>query len=1040
MLSRGLSNASNRPVEPRPLTFVQTRSLAPQEHYGRDFEPAHKEAIAAASFAFERASERALASQGIKESNIGPAASIDEQVEMGQRLRRKQSIRFTGLTAVPIRNCSITRRIAPQSDDLSSPPNAVQNGPHATGGYSPVHRVSSARTSPQSTGSIYKTHVSSSSKSLRKLKRARSMCVLRDPTAYLFGNNRPPKTFKVQQISASLRNEYSQRTDVTESRLQRSFSFLRGDKDHVVPALDMQKKQSAVTQIAREQYLRELEEKRLKENCSSLAPSHSHKSQRAFRKSVRSSSTNDCGDAVASQAEAPKESAPKKGLGHKARSLSFSLKQKLRQVFLRSSYSEKTLPIQQLDASRLHFGEHTSNYARPNQEYHQIPSPDSEILRKARSRESSLSRVPDFPERVSPTKSIRSVPGEDGASPLFAIWASPSPENMFAASQFREKKRLSVIQEHGGPHQPSSSGHNYVDLGNVFHAPIKSSGTGKQMEEFVDSQKMYSALRQKIDENRRLAQSNKYFWEQEEVDDPLKTNTSKVRRASPSIQTFTGIPVRGPSPDHSIGTSNLVAVDPIRISRMNDDMHSTQDRPNDYGIQGYFLEGYTSLTPQEIAVQNEINDIFPKRPLREMKASFSPSLMRIERTNISPYRRPMSSGGDNETGANSELEENTPLRVRSESAFGSASIYSRTSSGNTPKNNKSSASLTKSETSDERSKSVVVRIVQSPYEESLAPLTPQSEIPKQSENDQVWMEAELSQSSNREVGDIQNFSAAGKENRHKMESAQIDDDDMDVGRLRDDTQMKKQSAEISLENAKTQPSLRNHTSRSIFSRSPLLEIGQCATQGRSERCSSSSPCQPSTPQRFLHLDQRMSSFKREMQGSEMPGRTASNGTLKSQGSDPLGNRGSYVLRRNLSVSTESIRMDTTQDMQESPTPPIRAVFQTNKAAKPQGYKSPERLARIRRLQSRNSLASHKKCQVESNIGELESEQDDGKELIGPAFKNPSRIAGFPKQSVSNMAFDGAQSTEIRSVVDSFLRTTRTYTKVDEDNGNDPAFL
>lgn len=1031
MLPQGLSNPSTRSAVPGSLNCVQVNPLARQENHGRDLEGAQRQAIAAASFAFERASERALGAQGLKESNIGQAAGADEQLRMGQPLARKQSIRFTGLTAIPIRRRQITRRVAPEND-ISYLPDGAKVGPCVRGRCFAGRRISSSNNEDSR-----ESHVFASSASLSKLQKARSMFNLRGSTTNSIDDNRPSQNFQVQQHLASARNEHSQLSDGNEPRLRRSFSFLHGEKDHIAPRRNEPRNQSAAAQLARKQYLRDLEERSSKGNSSSSALAYNHKPQKAFRKSVRSSSTNSHCGATESPAQAPEESALKKGLGYKARSLTSSLKRKLKQVFQRPLDVKDTIPVQQLDASRLHFGEYSSKYTGAYQKCHQILSPDSETLRKARSLELSLGEAPDYLESGSSTKSIRSVRNEEGAGHLFPSWVNPLSGHILAAIQSREKKRLSVIQEHGGLHQPSSSNFNCADLGKVLFAPIRTSSAGTQIESSIDSQKMYSALQQEIDENRCLAQSHGSFREKEKTDDGVEVITFEPQGDSLRAQSLRSILSESPLHDPGNETSKLVIVEPTRTSSMNYETHPIQNLTSDYSVQEQFFDMYTSLTPQQSALQDENSDTYLRRPPREFKAAF-PSSTSNDRSNVSPYRRITGFDDDDETGTQPKLEEDTPIGSRSESAFRSASVYSRTSGGNTLKKNMSSASLTKFETSHERGRSVVIKILQSPPKESLAPLTRQREFPNHSKDCQSWMESELFEPENRWFEDVQDFCAAGTKNHYKKESTQIDHDDMDVSRLREDIDIKKPGFEILSKRATPHLSLRQHASGSFFRRSPLLEIGQSATPGRIEQCSPSSPCQPSTPHRSLYLDQETSSFGRNNQGPELLEPTALGRTPKSQDSDPMGNRDGCMLRHELSNSAESNRIDTTRDMRGTPTPaPIREVIRTTRATKSQGYNSPERLARTRRLQSSNSLASRKKWQVGPNT--RDDERGEDYKVIDAALQDPPRMGGIMNRKIASTTCEEAVFTGARSMVDYFL-STRRKSEVNEKNGIGQAFL
>jgi hypothetical protein len=1038
MLSRGYSNASSRSQNPKSSKPSQTNPLTPLDNRGIDPVTANKQAIAAASFAFELASGRALAAQDVRESDITEAISKEKPVQNGQYLGRKQSIRFTGVTAVSMSNRSITRRVAPENNDLCRLPSG---GPHASVAYTSPSPISGTGNSLPSKSVLNGYHVSSMSASNRKLQRAKSMFSLRSSRSIQLRGNRPQKNSQVQRQLSRLPDEHSQLTHITDDRLQRSFSFLRDEKDHLTSGLELHTNKSAITELAREQYLRELDEQKLKEEPISQAASQHRKSHRAFRRSVRSISTNSYDTAIASPSQILKVSALKKGFGYKARSLSLSLKQRLKRVFHRPSDSDATLPIQQLDASRPHFGDYTSTFSGVDQEYQYIPSPDSDTLRKARARESSLSKVSGLLESGSPTKSIRGVRSEDEVSPRMKRGANTAPGNFVASIQSREKKRLSVIQEHGGPHQPSPTAHNHADLGNFFHTPVGSSTTGKQITAFVDSQKMYSALQQKIYENQRLAQPEKYAPERERDTNDAQAKTCGILTALPSFQPLTKVSVDGPFTDYGNKTSKSARAKPRKISGMIDGVHSTEEHSADYSVQEDFLDMYTRFTPQQIAEHNESSGLSPKRPLRETKAAFFPSSMRIERTNISPYRRLMGFGGEIATGIGVEAEENTSIRVRSESAFGSASIYSRTSGGNTPKENKSSLSLAKSESSHERGTAIIITELSRQHEEPRASLTRPNQTPKENGDTQNWMDPNLYQLQSRGLEKIKDFNTLDrKENRHKRENAQIDDGNIEMRKLRAGLHQQKQPPGVLHGKATSQPNLRNQASRSIFTRSPLLDIRQPTMPEGSGRNSPVSPSHHITPRRSLNLTHDKSSSGRRNQGVTVLARTASPGTPKPQVNDSLSNRDRHMLRPSLFISPENTQRDPSQDTRNLPTPmSLCAAFRTKRLATSQTHKSPERLARLRRLQSSNSLKSHNKYELDSSLGELENGQAT-RRLFNFPSRNPLMKEEILQVEASSMAINDAHSTGVRSMVDSFLNNRRRTIRMNEDSGIGPVFL
>lgn len=1029
MLSRGISNASSRSQQLKSSRSVPTNPLALLDHKGIDPETAHKQAIAAASFAFELASGRASAAQGVRESDSAETVNKEEPVQNGQHLGRKQSIRFTGVTAVPIRNRSITRRVAPDQNDVYTLPSGGQDRSLVSRGHISPRPVSGARNSPPSKRVLNGSRVPSMSASYRKLQRAKSMFSLRSSRSIQLSDNGPHKSSQIQRQSSLLPDEHSQLAHVTDACLQRSFSFLHGENDHLASGLESHKNKSAITELAREQYLRELNEQKLKAESISQAAGRHHKSQRAFRRSVRSISTNRFGSAVASPPQVPRESAVKKGFGSKARSLSLTLKQKLKRVFHRPSDLDETLPIQQLDASRPHFGDYTSAFSGVDQEYHHIPSPDTETLRKARSRESSLRKVSGLLESGSPIKRSHSVGSEDEVSPRMTSGAIAAPANFVASIQSREKKRLSVIQEHGGPYQPSFTAHSYADLGNVFRTPVRISSTGEQIAAFVDSQKMYSALQQKIYENQRLAQPERYGPQRERDINDAEAETCGTLRVSTSFQPLTEVPV------DCAKTPMSAIVEPRNISSMIDDTRPTEEHSADYSVQEDFLDMYARFTPQQIAEHNESSGLSPKRPLRETKAAFFPSSMHIERTSISPFRRLMGFGGEIETGIGLEAEENTSIRVRSESTFGSASIYSRTSGGNTPKENKSSLSLAKSEGSHERGTAVIITTLPRQHEEPRAALIRSNQPQKKNGDTQNWMEPDLFEP--------QNFNTIDrKENRHKRENAQIDDDNNETRKLREGLRLPNQPLGVLLGKAISQPNLRNQASRSLFTRSPLLEIGRPTMLEGSEQNSLVSPCHPMTPRRSLNFTHEKSSSSRRNQGVTVPAQIASPRTPKSHGNDSLSNRDGHKLRSGLLMSTENTQRDPLQDTPDMPMPtptPLRAPFRTKKLATSQAHNSPERLARLRRLQSSNSPTSHKKYQLDPSLGELENGQAS-RRLVDLPCRNPPAKEEILHSEASGTAINDAHSTGVHSMVDSFLDNCRRNMRMSERSGTSQAFL
>ncbi|KAF2279647.1 uncharacterized protein EI97DRAFT_182897 [Westerdykella ornata] len=131
------------------------------------------------------------------------------------------------------------------------------------------------------------------------------------------------------------------------------------------------------------------------------------------------------------------------------RSISGSLKNKLRKVFRRSSHRSSTIPIQQVSAGRDYFDSHSvatpladGNSASPN-----VPQPEEDILHRVRSRSSSLeSGRPALarPSSRGSNRSLRSDAGMTHATSRITSWGNSSIAETITQ---RTAKRLTVIHE-----------------------------------------------------------------------------------------------------------------------------------------------------------------------------------------------------------------------------------------------------------------------------------------------------------------------------------------------------------------------------------------------------------------------------------------------------------------------------------------------------------------------------------------------------------------------------------------------------------------
>jgi hypothetical protein len=222
-----------------------------------------------------------------------------------------------------------------------------------------------------------------------------------------------------------------------------------------------------------------------------------HGPRRAFRRTVRTSGTNGCGIAV----ESPRTgTANLSRLGQRARDISSTLKDRIKRVFLGKSTGY--LPEQHVESRRLHFDDYVTTGI-----HHDGPAPplpNEELLSRNRSREVTDHELPAELNPASRPGSIRSVHSTDHSGQSIGSrvtsWTNSTAANTLRRLSLIDKKRLSIIDENGAPHQPSSSagcvGSSAQRRYAAFRRPAKA-GLGR---EGVDGRRLFSALQKKLNE------------------------------------------------------------------------------------------------------------------------------------------------------------------------------------------------------------------------------------------------------------------------------------------------------------------------------------------------------------------------------------------------------------------------------------------------------------------------------------------------------------------------------------------------------------
>ena len=984
MFSSGTSSASRRPRRAKSTPTVRPQSVDPMALSTTEAETAHQHALAAANLAFERA----MAGKGPIGHDTASIANNDD----APKLQRRQSVRFTGPTAVPLRNRSITRREAP-SYTTSYPPSELQSQDTEPSILSNERALAALG---QPIGEFGEYDNASAPSSYRKLRKAKSMFSPNKAPSAVFSDGVPNNRRHFHRQSLQSSDTYVESLQGPDPRLRKSYSFLRGVTDRISTSSLQYVTTDAAVQLARDQYLLQLEQQRLKEQPSLLGLGNRRKTPKAFRRTVRTSSTNSYGSAISSplaSVEPPKI----KDLGHRARSLSQTIKKKIKRVFKRSSGTEDTLPVQQIKASHPHYGDYILTSDGKEQRYPPVPEPDAELLLRVNSRESVTYTSPirtGKDDRPGSIGSAHSDDDENNGKSRVTSWTDSTAANTITMPHALQRKRLSIIKEDGGPHQPSSSARGYEGTSDgyaVFRQPVRQSSAGR-INGPIDPKRIFSALQKKIDENNRKA-----ALDDNESGTDSSSGLQKARPSSRAPRRTSSIRKRAKARSNSLyrpgaaSPSDSVIFSPSAMESFNDEFYQHENRSSDREYEQQQLpKSNNGLTPQQIAEMNECGTPLPKRPLREVKSAFFPPSIHIERSSPSPYRRAMHASG--ETEAESQSSTNigdrprleSPARaitgrLRNGSVTGSVSIYSRSSGGDTTKATRSSISLALSEKSGEVGTAIIT---------TGHPFITQHEHSSvaSSGNWRKFMATQVA--SLEDVGTRQEeiYDALPvKDSGHRRENAQLDSDEINIGSLESPIDNYTQPLAVIRRNPDPLRDSRHKFHHPLSDRPPLKSIDLSSNAVNVHR-KENAPLG------------KVSEHSRKSSNVENE-RRAPNSVQEPSGD--LRQQNSYS---SLKIQTEVKSSPTTANVRHSP----------------------ERAERLRRLKSSSvtSLAkpsSQNENQVFRHIP------------FGPKDHNSDcseKISSIPQTQAGNN----------HEFVDSFLKGRRSMMRFSEDSGVDPAFL
>ena len=286
-------------------------------------------------------------------------------------------------------------------------------------------------------------------------------------------------------------------------------------------------------QMAQEQFYNDINQQNVHKAPSTLFTPNlrlNSKASRAFRKTVRSSRTTEFGDGVKSENQVITESKE----GSKARALSASFRNKMRLVFGKSSAAKHKFPAQQLDANRPYFRDYVDGSGEACMDQYFA----GEVDNARGSLYTSSNQTDPLEDLDKLSATLRSPHSTDslhsnGRSRVTSWTNSTMTGSLAARGTPLERKRLSIIKEDGGPHQPSSSIGRHVGGIEVFRKPLPTYNACGQP---VDSQRIYSALMKRIDQEQAGAEGVKDLNTPVHEQDDLLPSSAPTSTFKPTIR------------------------------------------------------------------------------------------------------------------------------------------------------------------------------------------------------------------------------------------------------------------------------------------------------------------------------------------------------------------------------------------------------------------------------------------------------------------------------------------------------------------------
>lgn len=663
MLSRGNSEASARLRRAKSSASIKPRHSLSFEPCASGPSVARDQALAAASHAFEHAVGQQLIYKTTRERE-----SQSSIPKADPPFNHSRSIRFAGSTAVFPQGTQITTRAAPTSH--------LNSGALRESSQIGLRRQSSSiqadagfLTALPVHGEYVETRVASQPSSYRKLRKSKSMFNSRDLSKTFSSTGMHSAAFRSRGDFRSAGGGPGQALNHTGTRLGRPFTFLRSQAEQISSQDVISKAgQDEAVVLARDQFRRGKDLSSVDEVQWSRDAAIRRRSQKTFRKTVRTSSTNYYSNAVESSASPSNDWSERKSVGSKARALSSSFKNRLKRVFNLSSAEEGTLPVQHLQATRQYFGGTTKPIDALGTESKRAPTPNLTTPDRGTSRQEEKDYIP--PRQMSLVRSTHNMDNDieiDDERSRVTSWTNSTAANTMISRDNSESKRLSIIQETSSV--PPSLG------------PLRHTGTLQAgILPFYGQRRknsLYARLQQRMIKSHSTSHLNLSLLNGPDTCGSAKVNLEMSSSGDSRAQVIH---------NHCLGDHDM-----LRTS-----IGSRLTQSPSIELEGqYSVQEIPGATQVQVKTE-QARVAISKGPLRESKSMFFPQSTYIERSRTSPFRQAMQSSGrseqkmpENVTYKSFEIcNRTTPIFDAHENRDGSISrsesIYSRNSSGDTP--------------------------------------------------------------------------------------------------------------------------------------------------------------------------------------------------------------------------------------------------------------------------------------------------------------------------------------------------------------------